>query len=228
MRLQSYGKKALSLAVAAALAVSLCVPVWADEEVLPQPQTAETAATAESAQSNEATEETTPDEPAVQKAPRANGNTVEIHSEEEWQDAVANAAPGVQTTLLLAADLTVSEPATVNADQILVVDFQGHSITVTPDFEGRIFTNNGTLTLQGDGSVDVAASDKGYGTVNNFGTLTVVDGTYSSMNEVANASNFYNRDGGTATFENPTILSACGSVATATTTRPTSGISSLV
>lgn len=226
MKLQGYGKKALSLAVAAAMAASLCVPVWA-EETLTQPQTAETAATAETAQRDEAAE--TVDGALLANAltaepstARANGTTVEVGSDEEWQAAVANAASGVETTLLVTQDITVSQSVTVKADQILVVDFQGHNITVTPDFTGRIFTNNGTLTLQGNGTVDVSAADTtGYGTVNNFGTLTVVDGTYSNLNENANTSNFYNRDGATATFENPTILSACGSVATANTAKTT-------
>ena len=216
MNIRGYGKKALSLAVAVAMAASLCMPVWAEDEISLQTQTPETASTAETAQSEETTDET---DSALVMSPsdeRANSTTVEVSSDEEWQAAIANAAPGVETTVVLTQDLVVSQSVTVNADQILVVDFQGHSITVTPDFTTRIFTNNGKLTLKGNGTVDVAAADStGYGTVNNFGTLTVVDGTYSNLNESPNTSNFYNRSGATATFENPTILSACGSVATA-------------
>lgn len=216
MNIRGYGKKALSLAVAVAMAASLCMPVWAEDELSLQTQTPETASTAETAQSEETTDET---DSALVMSPsdeRANSTTVEVSSDEEWQAAIANAAPGVETTVVLTQDLVVSQSVTVNADQILVVDFQGHSITVTPDFTTRIFTNNGRLTLKGNGTVDVSAADStGYGTVNNFGTLTVVDGTYSNLNESPNTSNFYNRSGATATFENPTILSACGSVATA-------------
>lgn len=216
MNIRGYGKKALSLAVAVAMAASLCMPVWAEDELSLQTQTPETASTAETAQSEETTDET---DSALVMSPsdeRANSTTVEVSSDEEWQAAIANAAPGVETTVVLTQDLVVSKSVTVNADQILVVDFQGHSITVTPDFTARIFTNNGKLTLKGNGTVDVSAADStGYGTVNNFGTLTVVDGTYSNLNESPNTSNFYNRSGATATFENPTILSACGSVATA-------------
>ena len=222
MNIRGYGKKALSLAVAVAMAASLCMPVWAEDELSLQAQTPETASTAETAQSEETTDET---DSALVMSPsdeRANSTTVEVSSDEEWQAAIANAAPEVETTVVLTQDLVVSKSVTVNADQILVVDFQGHSITVTPDFTTRIFTNNGKLTLKGNGTVDVAAADStGYGTVNNFGTLTVVDGTYSNLNENANASNFYNRSGATATFENPTILSACGSVATAVNTTTT-------
>lgn len=216
MNIRGYGKKALSLAVAVAMAASLCMPVWAEDKLSLQAQTPETASTAETAQSEETTDET---DSALVMSPsdeRANSTTVEVSSDEEWQAAIANAAPGVETTVVLTQDLVVSQSVTVNADQILVVDFQGHSITVTPDFTTRIFTNNGKLTLKGNGTVDVSAADStGYGTVNNFGTLTVVDGTYSNLNESPNTSNFYNRSGATATFENPTILSACGSVATA-------------
>ena len=123
-------------------------------------------------------------------------------------------ANGVETTITLKEDLVQSAPVTVAEGQNIVLDMAGHDITVTSDFSGRIFTNNGTLTIQGNGTVDVsAAGENGYGMVNNFGTLTVVDGTYTGS-DASNASCFYNRAGGTATFINPTIDQAAGCVAT--------------
>lgn len=123
-------------------------------------------------------------------------------------------ANGVETTITLKEDLVQSAPVTVAEGQNIVLDMAGHDITVTSDFTDRIFTNNGTLTIQGNGTVDVsAAGANGYGTVNNFGTLTVVDGTYTGS-DASEASCFYNREGGTATFINPTIDQAAGCVAT--------------
>ena len=123
-------------------------------------------------------------------------------------------ANGVETTITLKEDLVQSAPVTVAEGQNIVLDMAGRDITVTSDFTSRIFTNNGTLTIQGNGTVDVsAAGANGYGTVNNFGTLTVVDGTYTGS-DASEASCFYNREGGTATFINPTIDQAAGCVAT--------------
>lgn len=130
-------------------------------------------------------------------------------------DAVsAVPADGTQTTITLTADLEASEPAQVNAGQAITLNMNGHTITVTSDFTGRVLHNYGTLTITGAGTMDVTNSHStGYGAVNNFGTLTVVDGTYKS-DPAANASIFYNRSGGTATFESPTVVGGAGSVAT--------------
>lgn len=117
-------------------------------------------------------------------------------------------------TVTLLKDTEVSDPITINQGETLTLDMQGHTVTVSPDFSTRLFTNYGDLTIKGNGTVDVtAAGANGYGTVNNYGTLTVVGGTYKNPKE-SNASNFYNRNGGTATFENATIYGGGGCIAT--------------
>ena len=124
-------------------------------------------------------------------------------------------------TVTLLKDTEVSDPITINQGEILTLDMQGHTVTVSPDFSTRLFTNYGDLTIKGNGTVDVtAAGANGYGTVNNFGTLTVVDGTYINPKE-SDASNFYNRSGGTATFENATIYGGGGCIATQKNTTTT-------
>lgn len=146
---------------------------------------------------------------------------VEVDSADALQKAVENAEDGVETTIQLKNDVILSKAMTVNEDQIIILDLNKHEITVTSDFSTRIFTNYGNLTIQGNGTVDVTnAGANGYGTVNNFGTLTVVDGTYKNMEE-SDASNFYNRNGGTATFIEPTIYGGGGCVATQADTTTT-------
>ena len=118
--------------------------------------------------------------------------------------------------------MTTEQIITIQEGQNIVLDMDGHSITVDANnFEGRPFVNRGTFTIQGNGTIDVSnAGANGYGTVNNFGTLTVVDGTYTNLKE-SDASNFYNRSGGTATFENATINGGGGCIATQVDTTTT-------
>lgn len=142
----------------------------------------------------------------------------------EALQAAVEAAPtdGTETVIRLGADITAKSSLTVQQGQNVVLDFQGYKVPFAENFPaGRLFTNNGTLTLQGNGTVDARpAGGNGYGAVNNFGTLTVVDGTY--YNTVAsNASVIYNRSGGTLTLENPHIESGVGAVATEANTTTT-------
>lgn len=133
--------------------------------------------------------------------------------------AFAAAESGDTVTLL--KDTEVSDPITINQGETLTLDMQGYTVTVSPDFSTRLFTNYGDLTIKGNGTVDVtAAGANGYGTVNNYGTLTVEGGIYTNPKE-SNASNFYNRNGGTATFENATINGGGGCIATQENTTTT-------
>lgn len=144
----------------------------------------------------------------------AKNGVVEVADAGALKFAVENAADGVETTIRLTEDIVVEKPMTVKEGQNIILDMDGHEITVTESFSTRIFTNNGTLTIKGNGKVDVtAAGANGYGAVNNFGTLTVVNGEYIGV-KASNASVFYNRKGGTATFIDPIIEGGGGSVAT--------------
>ncbi len=143
------------------------------------------------------------------------------------QEAV-NAAPadGTETTIVLLSNTEVAAQITIKEGQNIIVNANNRTVTakldLNPDAKGfRFFENKGTLTLTGNGTFDATTADvKGYGTVNNFGTLTVIDGTYTNLKE-SNASNFYNRNGGTATFVNPTINGGGGCVATEANTTTT-------
>lgn len=113
----------------------------------------------------------------------------------------------------ITADFAIEGQIDISETQEVTVDFNGHTLTAGASFSGRMFGNYGTLTLKGNGTVDVTAvGSNGFGTVNNFGTLVVVDGTYINAKE-SNATNFYTRSGGTATFINPTVYGGGGCVA---------------
>src|SRR5699024_2863082 len=131
-------------------------------------------------------------------------------SYETLEAAFAAVEDNQETTITLLKDIAVSAPITIGEAKNVIFDMKGHTITAGEGFSTRVFTNNGTLTITGNGTIDVtAAGANGYGAVNNFGILTVVDGTYRNL-KVSNASTFYNRNGGTATFENPTIYGGGG------------------
>lgn len=217
MRRTELGKKVFSLVLAAAMTASLCTPAWAEELNVVEP--AGQVATAENALPStdgsasmliESEDSSVPTTTAL-----AVGDAVEVSNFDELTQAVTTAPDGQERVILLNQDLVLKNQLDVKAGKIIVLDLQGHKVTASPDFpEGRMFVNHGTLTLRGNGTVDMsAAGANGYGAVNNFGTLVVVDGTYRNT-KASGASVFYNRKGGKATFENPTIISGCGAVAT--------------
>ncbi|OUO14904.1 beta strand repeat-containing protein [Flavonifractor sp. An4] len=137
------------------------------------------------------------------------------------EKAFAAVEDNQKTTITLLKDIAVSAPITIGEAKSVIFEMKGHTITAGEGFSTRVFTNNGTLTITGNGTIDVtAAGASGYGAVNNFGTLNVVDGTYKNLKE-SNASTFYNRNGGTATFGNPTIYGGGGCIGTEVNTTTT-------
>ena len=86
------------------------------------------------------------------------------------------------TTVSLAGDITgmkTEDIITIPGGKNIILNMDGHSITVAGDFTGRPFVNEGTLTITGNGTIDSSASEQGgYGAVNNKGTLTVENGTF--------------------------------------------------
>ena len=133
--------------------------------------------------------------------------------------AAVEAAPtnGTQTTVTLTGDitdLTTDQILEIKAGQNIVLNMDGHSITVASDFEGRPFVNYGTFTIQGNGTVDVTNSNTGYGPVNNFGTLTIKNGTFKT-NEQANSGAIWNRAGGKAYFNGGTYLGGANIICSA-------------
>lgn len=217
MRRTELGKKVFSLVLAAAMTASLCTPAWAEElnVVEPAGQVATAENTLPSTDGSASMLIESEDSSVPTTTAPAVGDAVKVSNFDELKQTVTSAPDGQERVILLNQDLVLKNSLDVKAGQIIVLDLQGHNVTASSNFPaGRMFVNNGTLTLRGNGTVDMsAAGANGYGAVNNYGTLVVVDGTYRNTKE-SGASVFYNRKGGKATFENPAIISGCGAVAT--------------
>lgn len=139
------------------------------------------------------------------------------------QEAVNDApADGTETTIELLSDTEVAAQITIKEGQNIIINANNKTLTLpSTNFQGRFFENKGTLTLTGNGIFNATnAGTKGYDTVNNFGTLTVINGTYTNLKD-SDTFNFYNRNGGTATFVNPTINGGGGCIATEVNTTTT-------
>lgn len=141
--------------------------------------------------------------------------------------AVAAVKDDVPTTITMLTNVEITGEITIPKNKNITLDMAGHTITPAAGFKaGRAFENKGTFTIKGNGTIDMTgAGANGYGTVNNFGRLTVEDGKYIGHVD-ANASNFYNRNGGTAIFINPEINGGAVCIATEikTTTEIRGGI----
>lgn len=118
-------------------------------------------------------------------------------------DIAAAPANGAETRVELTGNITdfkTDDIITIQEGQNIVLDMNGYSITVADDFSGRPLVNNGTLTMTGNGTIDSSDSMYGgLGAINNYGTLTIENGTYKG-HIYANGAALYNRAGGTATI----------------------------
>ena len=129
-------------------------------------------------------------------------------------DAVA-AVPtnGTATTITMTANTTETAGVVVAAGQNVVIDLKGRNITGSVN--GKLITNNGTLTIKGTGCVynqDISA--QGHDAVYNTGTLVVNGGIFGDKNSTMTDANDVNRGaavrnyGGTATI-NGGSFTAC-------------------
>ena len=117
------------------------------------------------------------------------------------KEAFENAPETATVTLLKdITGMTTGDIATVPAGKTILLDMAGKSITVDSNFQGRPIVNNGTLTVTGNGVIDSSASEfGGYGAINNFGALTVENGTFRGS-VMADGAVVFVRDGSEATI----------------------------
>ena len=95
-------------------------------------------------------------------------------------DAIAAAKNG-DTVLLLG---NVTQSITIGAEQNLTLDLNGFTLTNTAGQHTII--NNGTLTVIGNGTVDNVSN--GHGALVNYGTATLLGGTYTRSAEAGTDS----------------------------------------
>ena len=84
------------------------------------------------------------------------------------KQAIEAASDGKETTVTLAGDIagmTTEQIITIPENKNIILDMEGHSITVASDFTGRPIVNKGTLTVTGDGVIDSSASETGVGAI---------------------------------------------------------------
>lgn len=118
-------------------------------------------------------------------------------------EAVADATSGQTITLL--AD--IDENVTVAAEKNVIVDLNGHNITVTA--AQPAFTNFGTLKIQGEGNV-MRADHRGY-VIDNQGTIELAGGNYKKT--AGTSMNALLRNAGTMTISGGTYYAKYGNSA---------------
>ena len=125
-----------------------------------------------------------------------------VDTAEALADAIAAApADGTETVVTLTGDIAgLDRMLDIEAGQNIVLDLDGHAVTVTAGFAGRPLRNYGTLTVTGSGTIDSSASKTGgYGAVDNFGVLTIENGTFAGSVDASGAA-VKNRPGGQVTI----------------------------
>lgn len=87
--------------------------------------------------------------------------------------------------------------ATLAEGKEIVLNLNGHKISVTADFKGRPVVNKGTMTVTGDGIIDASASASGgFGALDNYGVMEIENGTFTGALS-ANGAAVRNRGGAT-------------------------------
>lgn len=140
------------------------------------------------------------------------------------KEAFAQAPSGATVVLVNSiSGFTTSDIAIVPEGKTLTLDMNGKSITVDGSFTGRPIVNNGTLVVTGNGIIDSSASEfGGYGAINNFGMLTIENGTYRGS-IMADGSAVYVRPGGEAVINGGTF-EGCAAVNNAGTLTVNGGV----
>ena len=95
------------------------------------------------------------------------------------QEAFDAVEPGTATKVVLEQSFVADSVITLAEGKEVTLDLNGKTITVTSGFTGRPICNNGTLTITGEGTMDTSASTTAYGSVDNYGTLVIENGTFT-------------------------------------------------
>ena len=99
-------------------------------------------------------------------------------SEQTLQEQIDAAPRDVQTRITLQGNL--SEDVTIPAEKNILLDLNGHKLT---NVSGNTITNNGTLAIEGTGTVDNISHGKAAVYNNVGGTVTLNGGSYTRSKE---------------------------------------------
>ena len=96
-------------------------------------------------------------------------------------DAAVKAAKNGDVIKLLSGYTaeTADDIVTIPEGLSITLDLAGKTIDVGSSFAGRPLINRGTLTITGNGTIDSSASLSGRGAIDNYGTITIENGTYT-------------------------------------------------
>ena len=173
----------LSRAVATVLAASLVPSVAAAQlaDTITPPAVVQEA----EVQQTEQTLEAAAEEKELQQVQEVRQEAAALAAEGSLQTKIDNAVKGQVTTLTLQGE--TSEDLTIPAGKIIVLNLaEGSKLT---NVSGHTITNNGTLTIEGTGTVDCTTHAKG--AVNNNGTLTISGGTITRSVDVPKTNSWY-------------------------------------
>ena len=141
----------------------------------------------------------------------AEHGVVKVGNADDLTQAVAAAKNNVETTIRLTNDIekmTTDQIITIAEGKNIVLDMNEHSIKVDANFAGRPIKNQGVLTVTGNGTIDSSVSNTGgYGAIDNYGVLTIENGTYTGSVNASGAS-IKNRPDCTLTIKNGTFNGA--------------------
>ena len=118
------------------------------------------------------------------------------------EDMAAAIAATDKADVKLMASVEFDKVLTIDAGKIVNLDMNGKNITVSSDFSGgRPITNNGTLTVTGNGKIDCSgAGDKAVGAIRNDGVLTIMNGLFDGGNDYGNGGVIRNGSSATLTI----------------------------
>ncbi len=120
-------------------------------------------------------------------------------------DAISAANDGETIQLITNIVISQEDVITVPESKKIILDLNQNSITVSEDFHGRPIINRGTLTIIGNGTINSSSSELGgYGCVDNYGDLTIENGTYTGS-VYANGASIKNRPGAILIINNGTF-----------------------
>ena len=205
MRKQTHFKKVVSFALAAAMAVSVCTAALADE--------ATNGATKEVATSEQI--ETQSDGETKDKAVMSTGEADPQDANVAYVDNDTNKTyKTLQAAITDAADQVVltsdvTESVTIPAGKSIQLNLNDHKITNTAD--KHTITNNGTLTITGNGTVDNVSHGRAALYNEKDATAIVESGTFTRSQEAGTPSGnggnswYVVYNDGTLTFNGGTV-----------------------